>query len=160
MQPNPTGARALSALHDRLMDLERLTTAQEWWLYGAVLPKARRIAEIVSLLTAARADLVYVLGQLGLPHLEDIALHSTGELRFAQSFAHDAKWARAHDEEATSLLRLITTSAPSLVAMNERLLAALTPADAPRSVSGIQLQAMLRRVSERLREIAQLAGGS
>lgn len=163
MQLGSNGPRDLVALHARLLELERLTTAQEWWLYGAVLPNARRIAEIVSLLTAARADLVDVLYQLGMPQLDEVAPHNTRELRFAQSFAHDTHWARAHDEEATSILRLVVTSAPSLVALNERLLFSLPRSDASAASSAAGaagFRAVLVRVGARLREIGALAGGA
>ena len=41
----------------RLLDLELLLGVNEWWLLGTKIPAAKALAEVVSLLTVARAEL-------------------------------------------------------------------------------------------------------
>jgi hypothetical protein len=36
----------------RPADMERMATTQEWWMFGRVLPEARRLAELSSLLVS------------------------------------------------------------------------------------------------------------
>ena len=56
------GAQA-DLLLRRLLELERELAAQEWWLLGRVLPEARTLAEVTSLLAVARAELDGFLSQ-------------------------------------------------------------------------------------------------
>jgi hypothetical protein len=53
---NVVGAQAELLLR-RLQELERELATQEWWLLGRVLPEARSLAEVASLLAVARAEL-------------------------------------------------------------------------------------------------------
>jgi hypothetical protein len=50
-------------LMKRLQELERALSAQEWWMLGRDIPEARVLAEIVSLLAVARAELDQLLVQ-------------------------------------------------------------------------------------------------
>jgi hypothetical protein len=56
------GAQA-DLLLRRLQELERELTTQEWWLLGRVLPEARTLAEVTSLLAVARAEIDGFLSQ-------------------------------------------------------------------------------------------------
>jgi len=132
--------------------MERLATTQEWWMYGRVLSEARRIAEMTSLLAAARAELGQLLESLGYPQSARLAHLGTSELCFAQSFAGDEGWALAHREEALSVLRLASQAAPVLLAQVARAAYYLGDGPVPDRVRHV-----LGRVSERLREIRSLA---
>ena len=154
MQATVATPRDLSVLFGRLADVERLATTQEWWMYGRVLPEARRIAEMTSLLAAARAELGQLLDALGYPHPTHLAAPGTSELRFAQSFAGDEGWAMAHREEAISVLRLASQAVPVLLSHAARIAYQLGDS----SVS-VRVRHVLGRLAERLAEVRMLTSG-
>jgi hypothetical protein len=47
----------------RLEELDRATSAQQWWLLGRALPEAHALAEVSSLLAVARAELDQLMVQ-------------------------------------------------------------------------------------------------
>lgn len=53
----------VQALLQRVQDVERALTAQEWWLLGRSLPEARLLAEVSSLLAVARGELDLFMAQ-------------------------------------------------------------------------------------------------
>jgi hypothetical protein len=58
----------------RLLDLEQGLSVREWWLLGRQIPEAQALAEVVSLLAVARAELDQVLVQYyGRPPSEPVA---------------------------------------------------------------------------------------
>ena len=154
MQATSTTPRELAVLFARLADMERLAATQEWWLYGRVLPEARRIAEMMSLLAAGRAELGQLLDTLGYPQSSRLSHPGTSELRFAQSFAGDDGWAMAHREEALSVLRLASLAVPVLLSHAARVNHYLTD-----STSSRRVQQVLARLTERLTEVRALAAG-
>src|SRR5579883_3365321 len=131
-----------------------LITTQEWWMYGRVLPEARRIAEITSLLAAARAEVGQLLETLGYSQATHLRYPATGELRFAQSFAGDSGWAVAHREEAISALRMAAQDAPAILVQTARIAYHLGDGTA-----AALIRRVLKRVAERLDEIRQLSHG-
>jgi hypothetical protein len=154
MQATVTTPRDLSVLFGRLADMERLATTQEWWMYGRVLPEARRIAEISSLLAAARAELGQLLDTLGYPQATHLSHPGTSELRFAQSFAGDEGWALAHREEAISVLRLASMAVPVLLTHVARVAYYLGE-----SAASQRIRRVLERLAERLAEVRALTAG-
>ncbi|GEM_PF-1740926 len=154
MQATYSIPRDLSLLFGRLTEMERLITTQEWWMYGRVLPEARRIAEITSLLAAARAEVGQLLETLGYSQATHLRYPATGELRFAQSFAGDSGWAVAHREEAISALRMAAQDAPAILVQTARIAYHLGDGTA-----AALIRRVLKRVAERLDEIRQLAHG-
>lgn len=113
VSPSPTSCtvqRDLSEFLNRLLEMERLATAHEWWMYGRVLPEARRIIELISLLAAARAELFGLLKSTGFPQLADFEHLGASELIFASPFANDLGWAQTHREESLQVFRLAASS--------------------------------------------------
>ncbi len=154
MLATSTVTQDLVSVFRQLSDLERHATTQEWWMYGRTLPEARRIAEITSLLAAARADLGRLLDTLGHPQSVSISGPGTSELHFAQSFAGDRGWALAHRDEAVSILRLTAQAVPSILTAMSRI--RLT--HGANSVA-LAARSQLERVGSRLLEIRPLVSG-
>ncbi len=140
MQATTVIPRDLTLLFTRLVDMERMATTQEWWMFGRVLPEARRLA-------AARAELAQLLSTLGYPPAARLTHPGTSELQFAQSFASDEGWGLAHREEAISVLRLAALAVPILLAQIARVRYQMSEASPPDSV-----RAVLSRLSGRLEE--------
>ncbi len=118
VSPSPTSCtvqRDLSEFLNRLLEMERLATAHEWWMYGRVLPEARQIFELISLLAAARAELFGLLKSTGFPQLADIEHLGASELIFTSPFANDLGWAQTHREESLQVFRLAASSVPVLL---------------------------------------------
>lgn len=155
MQATCATPRDLTVLFARLVDVERHSTTQEWWMYGRVLPEARNIAEVISLLAAARAELGQLLDALGVPHPVKLNHPGTTELRFAQSFAGDEGWAVAHREEAISVLRMTATAIPLLLAQAARISYYLEDRSSATSI----VRRSLARLAVRLNEIRALSAG-
>ena len=154
MQAAYSVPRDLSVLFTRIVDMERLATTQEWWLYGRILPEARRIAEMTSLLAAARAEVGQLLDTLGYPQSARLSSLGTSELRFAQNFASDTGWAQAHRDEAISVLRLAAMAVPVLLVQTARIVHELGDHTASAAVRRV-----LARLTERLSEMRTLAVG-
>ena len=154
MLATSTTPRELTTLFSRLAQVERLTTMQEWWMYGRVLPEAGALAEVASLLAAIRAELGNVLDAFGYPQPPTLTVMGTSELTFAQSFAGDSGWALAHREEAISALHMVARALPEFFTQVMRIrfhLGESAGADMPRRV--------LTRAIERLNDIRELVGG-
>lgn len=154
MQATTVIPRELATLFGRLVEMERMASTQEWWMFGRVLPEARRVAEIASLLTAARAELGQMLETLGHPQSAHIEHPATGELAHAQQFASDERWAEAHREEARSVIRLAAMTLPHLQAQLARFRCQVGES----TTSGIMYRG-LERVGERLSEARSIAFG-
>lgn len=144
--------RDLSVLFKRLLELERLASTQEWWLFGLAPPEAKRIAELTNLLAADRAGL---LKTLGYPQETNLDHPATGELRFQQGFAGDIGWALAHRDEAQSILRLAATAMPVLLVQTARIVAQLGD-----NTAAAMVRRVLARVTERLSEARSLAAAA
>lgn len=110
------GSRA-EALLRRLRDIERALAVQEWWLLGRVLPEARVLAEVSSLLAVARGEL-----ESALSNYFGIAIEPSGQTDqfatvegFAPGDTNDAAWVAASHDQALGLLRMVAAAlAPML----------------------------------------------
>ncbi len=107
------GFRAQMLLQ-RIVELDQAVTAEEWWLLGRVLPEARLLAEISSLLAVARGELEYFLSQFfGQPIQRADTDAGISTLSSAGALP-DAATARAHREQALHLLRVTASSLPTM----------------------------------------------
>lgn len=110
------GGRA-EALLRRVRDIEKALAVQEWWLLGRVLPEARVLAEVGSLLAVARGEL-----ESALSHYFEIETGQAGQTdQFAAVEAAapgdttDAAWVAASRDQALGLLRMVASAlAPML----------------------------------------------
>jgi hypothetical protein len=107
------GARA-DALYQRLLDIERALGVQEWWMLGRVLPEARLLSEIHSLLAVARGELEGVRVQyFGRQRpAGDTAEHGTAS---EPGSAEDPAWVAASRNQAIGLLRMIASALPAML---------------------------------------------
>jgi hypothetical protein len=109
-------ASRAEALWRRLQDIERALAVQEWWLLGRMLPEARVLAEIGSLLAVARGELETVLPRLSgnaLPLLDQTdPLAAASAPRAA---GQDPAWLAANRDQAIGLLRLVATTLPPML---------------------------------------------
>ena len=102
------GGRA-EALFRRVRDIEKALAVQEWWLLGRVLPEARVLAEVSSLLAVARGEL-----ESALSHYFKIEVERAGQTdQFtavdgaAPGDTNDAAWVTARRDQAVGLLRMV-----------------------------------------------------
>lgn len=154
MLATSTVTSELHSVFKDVLDLERLATAQQWWMYGRLLPEAGSLAEIASLLAAARVDLEQLLAVLGRPPVAHMTHPGTSELFFAQSFAGDQGWASAHREEAISVLQLTAQAVP-LILMSLARVRSTLGANAIAAATRSQLE----RIGSRLDEVRTLVVG-
>ncbi|MFI5272905.1 MAG: hypothetical protein ACHQ4H_07735 [Ktedonobacterales bacterium] len=104
------------ALLQRLKEIERTLSVQEWWLLGRDLPEARLLAEVSSLLAVARAEieapLIQVFGY-------DLARGDTTD-QFANvedtpRRSSDPQWLAQCRDQALGLLRMIALALPPML---------------------------------------------
>lgn len=105
------GGRAETLLR-RICDIEKALAVQEWWLLGRVLPEARVLAEVSSLLAVARGEM-----ESALSHYFNIDITQTGQTdQFAAlgtgtpGDTNDAAWVAASRDQALGLLRLVVAA--------------------------------------------------
>jgi hypothetical protein len=109
--PDALAGRA-STLLQRIFDVERTLSVQEWWMLGRAVRDAGVLAEIVSLLAVARAELEDVLARtFGRPPL----LGDSSDL-FPPPSIHleDPEWVRASRDQAVGLLRMAASALPAM----------------------------------------------
>lgn len=110
------GGRA-EVLLRRVRDIEKALAVQEWWLLGRVLPEARVLSEVASLLAVARGEL-----ESALSHYFNIETEQAGQTdQFAAvegaepGDTNDAEWVAASRDQALGLLRMVAAAlAPML----------------------------------------------
>ena len=104
------------ALWRRMSELERALAAQEWWLYGRVLPEARLLSEIGSLLAVARAELETALTQVfGRPAPPAGVDDQPGPTADPAVLERDPAWITATRDQAIGLLRMIAGTLPPML---------------------------------------------
>jgi hypothetical protein len=109
------GGRA-ETLRRRVSELESSLGVQEWWLYGRVLPEARLLSEIGSLMAVARAELETVLTQVfgrQVPRAD--AGDQPGSAVDPAAVEHDPAWIASSRDQAIGLLRLIAGALPAML---------------------------------------------
>lgn len=98
-------ARAETLLK-RLREVEDALTDQEWWLMGRVMPEARVLAEMTSLLAVARGELETFLVEVGSRQRDaDSAAHRK-EQDDVFDLMSDPMWMSGSREKAIALLRM------------------------------------------------------
>ncbi|MGZ3680353.1 MAG: hypothetical protein ACXWQR_17625 [Ktedonobacterales bacterium] len=110
------GGRA-EVLLRRVRDIEKALAVQEWWLLGRVLPEARVLAEVASLLAVARGELESALSNYFKIEIEQAG--QTDQLAAVEGAApgdtNDAAWVAASRDQALGLLRMVAAAlAPML----------------------------------------------
>ncbi|HLY31045.1 MAG TPA: hypothetical protein VKQ36_08445 [Ktedonobacterales bacterium] len=123
-QPNIRGAQEnwdelanrAGPLLQRITDVERTLTTQEWWLLGKSLNEARLLAEISSLLAVARGELAgfltdYCQRHPALPEINEPSAEETDEILARMN---DLRWLGAQREQAISLLRMAAAALPAM----------------------------------------------
>lgn len=102
------GGRA-ETLFRRVRDMEKALAVQEWWLLGRVLPEARVLSEVSSLLAVARGEL-----ESALSHYFKIEVERAGQTDHftvvegaVPGDTNDAAWVAASRDQALGLLRMV-----------------------------------------------------
>jgi hypothetical protein len=98
-------ARAQTLL-DRLREVEGALTDQEWWLMGRVMPEARVLAEMTSLLSVARGELETFLTAVGVHQAEPDEPPLRKEQDDIFELMGDPMWMSGSREKAIALLRM------------------------------------------------------
>lgn len=98
-------ARAQTLL-DRLREVEGALTDQEWWLMGRVMPEARVLAEMTSLLSVARGELETFLTAVGVRQAEPDDATRRKEQEDIFELMGDPMWMSGSREKAIALLRM------------------------------------------------------
>ncbi|GEM_PF-953358 len=103
-------------LLQRIADVERALTTQEWWLLGKSLNEAHLLAEISSLLAVARGELEgflvdYCHRRQALPEVNEPSAEATDEILEHMS---NPRWLGAQREQAITLLRMAAGALPAM----------------------------------------------
>ncbi|MDE3229144.1 MAG: hypothetical protein KGO05_04635 [Chloroflexota bacterium] len=98
-------ARAQTLL-ERLREVEGALTDQEWWLMGRVMPEARVLAEMTSLLSVARGELETFLTAVGVHQAEPDEPPLRKEQDDIFELMGDPMWMSGSREKAIALLRM------------------------------------------------------
>jgi hypothetical protein len=109
-------ARA-EALWRRICEIEGTLAAREWWLLGRVVPEARLVAEISSLLAVARGEMENALIQgfgLSIPR-SDVTDQYNAIGREESLHVEDPAWVSACRTQAIGLLRMVAASLPAML---------------------------------------------
>ena len=109
-------ANRAMVLLQRLRDVERSLTGQEWWLLGKVAPEARLLAELASLLAVARGEMEGFLTDFCQRHLAPFAPpeptpEATDEVLASMN---DPRWLSAQREQAIGHLRMVAAALPAM----------------------------------------------
>jgi len=109
-------ANRAMALMQRLRDIERALTGQEWWLLGKVAPEARLLAELASLLAVARGEMEGFLTDFCRRRLPPFEIpEPTPEATDAVlAGMKDPRWLSAQREQAVGHLRMVAASLPAM----------------------------------------------
>lgn len=115
-----TGAASLAprvtALFERIVEMERALAMREWWLLGRNLPEAQALSEIASLLAVARAELAQVLADVfGAPEAKAEGDISGISPAASESRLDDPEWMQARLTEARQLLDRAAAVLPALL---------------------------------------------
>lgn len=115
--PREELAERAETLCRRLMDIEQALAVQEWWLLGRVLPEARLLAEVASLLAVARGELENALGlyfgRQSARNEQTDQFSAVGGP--APSEMNDPGWRAAQRDQAIHLLRLVASALPAMM---------------------------------------------
>jgi hypothetical protein len=104
------------ALWRRVAEIESTLAVREWWMLGRVVPEARVLAEVSSLLAVARGELENALMQgFGhpLPRSDTTDQYNAVEHEEATQI-EDPAWVAACREQAVGLLRMTAASLPAM----------------------------------------------
>ncbi len=104
------GGRAETLLR-RLRDIERALVVQEWWLLGRVLPEARVLAEVCSLLAVARGELESAL--VNYFNLDSAQAGQTDQFAAVEGTpgdTDDAAWVATCRDQAVGLLHMVAAA--------------------------------------------------
>lgn len=109
-------ANRATVLLQRIRDVERSLTGQEWWLLGKVAPEARLLAELASLLAVARGEMEGFLTDFcrrRLPPFEapEPTPEATDEVL---ANMNDPRWLAAQREQAIGHLRMVAAALPAM----------------------------------------------
>lgn len=99
----------------RLLDLELLLGVNEWWLLGSKIPAAKVLAEVVSLLAVARAELGQCLMEYcGRAPAEPLSASESDGADDADDAPdlNDAAEVAVRTEQATQMLRTMAEALP------------------------------------------------
>lgn len=105
------------ALWRRLVDIERAISVQEWWMLGRVVPEARVLAEVASLLAVARGELENALSVFfgrGSERLDRTDAYTTITAEPPGDLS-DPTWLAASRDQAIGLLRLVASMLPPML---------------------------------------------
>jgi len=98
-------ARAETLLK-RLREVEDALTDQEWWLMGRVMPEARVLAEMTSLLSVARGELETFLAEVAGQRNDAESAARRKEQDDVFDLMGDPMWMSGSREKAIALLRM------------------------------------------------------
>lgn len=90
----------------RVREVEDALTDQEWWLMGRVMPEARVLAEMTSLLSVARGELETFLTEVGVRREESDDAGRRKEQDDIFDLMTDPMWMSGSREKAIALLRM------------------------------------------------------
>lgn len=100
------------ALLARLREVEEALTDQEWWLMGRVMPEARMLAEMTSLLAVARGEI-----ETFLTETRGAAPAAPAERKQQDDvfdLMNDPLWMSGSREKAIALLRMCAANIPPM----------------------------------------------
>lgn len=125
-----------ASLLQRIVAVERALATREWWLLGRAVAEAGQVAEVASLLAVARGELEQALAEQfdwRLPFTDGEAPAPASD---AEALASDPSWARARQEEANGLLRMLGKALPGMQSFAEQLRANAEGAGMPSAALG------------------------
>ena len=99
-------AKRADTLLRRVREVEDALTDQEWWLMGRVMPEARVLAEMTSLLSVARGELETFLTEVGVRREESDDAGRRKEQDDIFDLMTDPMWMSGSREKAIALLRM------------------------------------------------------
>jgi hypothetical protein len=117
-------ANKTETLWRRLQDIEEALSVREWWMLGRVLPTARLLAEISSLLAVARGELETALTQAFQKNIS-VRDQSDAFETIQQEPAgaeNDPAWLEAARDQSFTLLRMVAGSLPAMIRYAELLI--------------------------------------
>jgi hypothetical protein len=97
----------------RVAEIERALAVQEWWLLAKVIPEAKLLSELSSVLAVARGELEHFLAEFfghPLPSSDSAEMSvplSDDDLNFHMQ---DPEWVRSQRVQAVELLRMVARS--------------------------------------------------
>jgi hypothetical protein len=110
------------ALWRRLAEIENALAVREWWLLGRVVPEARLLSEISSLLAVARGEMETAMAKgfgFAVPRVDATDQYSA--VGHEDAHSEDPAWIAACRAEAIGLLRMIASSLPAMFQYSQML---------------------------------------